>query len=103
MQNVLEKFNIGFFNEIYGADKFKSKEDMFEKIIRERGLKKKEVVYVGDRPIDVDLAREIGCYSVIVSNESSWSYPEHILKANPDFVIEDMSDLGKVIKYLDSF
>ncbi len=99
---ALKRFGIKFFKEIYGSNGYLRKHEMFKRVIRKYKVKPREIVYVGDRAIDVELARKIGCYSVIVCNKASWSYPSEILKAKPDFVIADLGKLKKIVSYLDS-
>ena len=101
IRKVLSNLKVDFFDEVYGADKFKSKEDKFRKIIKKDRLKPSEVVYVGDKPVDVLLARDIGCICVAISQKASWSSRKELLDANPDFLINDLKELEKIVK-LDS-
>ena len=98
VRKVLKMNGIRLFSEVYGAEEFDKKQDMFRKIINKSGLKPHEIVYVGDRPIDAKLARKMGCYSILISNKISWSSREDILKSRPDFIVGDISEISNIIK-----
>lgn len=100
IEKVLSNLKIDFFDEVYGSDKFESKEKKLKKIISKRKLKVDEVVYVGDRPIDVELTRKVGCICVAISGKASWSSRDELLKEEPDFLISNLGDLKKIIKKL---
>lgn len=100
IKTVLADLNADYFNEVFGADDFKSKFQEFNKIIKKYKLKPREIVYVGDRVIDVKLARKVGCYSVIVSNKSSWSPRKELIRARPDFIIGDLGKVEKIVRGL---
>ncbi len=98
IKDILRNLKIEFFDEIYGADSFRNKEEKLREIIKKEKLKRLEVIYVGDRPIDVILARKIGCVSVAISQKASWSSREELINAEPDFLISDLSELKKVVE-----
>ena len=85
IKRVLKNLKIDFFDEIYGADKFKNKYDKFKKILEKYNLKPFQVIYVGDRPVDILLAKKVGCISVAISHKASWSKKKELLKAEPNF------------------
>ena len=106
ISNSIEEFinhvlaNLGasdIFAEIHGANTIIDKASELKSVIRKAGLKPEEVVYVGDRPIDVKLAKNVGAHSIAVSNKASWSPKKDVLKEKPDFVIKDLGELKKVI------
>lgn len=101
IQNVLKNWDEDLFDEVYGADKFNSKKEMFSKFIRKYKIQPREIVYVGDRVNDVQLAQSVGCISVSISGEAAWSDYEDIKTAEPDFIIKDWRGLIRVIKELD--
>src|SRR3989344_146660 len=96
---TLKKNKINFFSEIYGANRFKKKIVFMREIIKKKNLNLREVLYVGDRPIDAELSRKIGCYCVLV-NEVSWSSRRDIINSGADFVIEDLSNLNAIVNEL---
>ena len=93
---------VDFFDEVYGANNIKDKEHCLRKILRKYKLKPEEMVYVGDRPVDVKVARKVGCIAVVVSNRCSWSTRESLLKGEPDIIVSDLGELKKVVKKLNS-
>ena len=93
---------VDFFDEVYGANNFKNKEHCLNKILRKYKLKPEEMVYVGDRPVDVRVAKKVGCFSVVVSNRCSWSNRENLLKEEPDVIVGDLGKLKRVVKKLNS-
>jgi HAD superfamily hydrolase (TIGR01549 family) len=99
-EKLLEKSKIDFFDEILGQEDFSSKEKYLKNLIRKNKIKANEIIYVGDRPLDVILARKIGCLSVIVCHKASWSSREAILESKPDIVITKIEDIVKIIRKL---
>jgi len=102
IEKSLNYLHANFFDGVYGADSFKNKVWMINKLCKKYKLSKSEVVYVGDKDIDVDIARGVGCYSVIISNKSSWSLRKDVLKKKPDYLLTDLSKLNEVINEINS-
>ncbi len=98
---VLKNLNANFFEEIHGADSIIDKLSELKLIMRKELLKPEEIVYIGDRPVDVRLAKAAGCISVAISNKVSWSSKKEIIMTEPDFLIADLSELKRVIKQMD--
>lgn len=95
----IEKLKIkGLFEEVYGADKFKSKEVILRKLFKKYKIKPHQAMYIGDRFSDVDYARSTGCISVAIHNKCSWSNLSDVLKEKPDFIISDFEGLKKVVE-----
>ena len=90
----------GLFKGIYGAEKFKTKDLMLEKLFRKMGIKPSEAIYVGDRFSDVEFARDAGCVAVAIHNKCAWSSLKDIKKEKPDFIIKDFGELKKVVRGL---
>ncbi len=89
------------FNEIHGAEGFKTKDLFMKKLFKEYNLKPHEVIYVGDRFSDIEYSRKAGCWAVAIHNKYSWSTKKVILSEHPDFIIKDFAGLKQVIKKLD--
>lgn len=98
---VLENSKVDFFDEVYGADKFKDKPSKLKQLIKKYKLKPNQVIYIGDKSIDVDIARKVKCISVSIIHKASWSPKEEVLARNPDFAIADLMQLKKVISKFD--
>jgi phosphoglycolate phosphatase len=100
IERILEKIEVNFFDGVYGADHFTDKIHAIRNLCKKYKLSPKEIIYVGDKDEDVLVAREIGCYSVIVCNKIAWSSKEEVEKMKPDFMIKDLSGLHRVIQHI---
>ena len=86
-----------YFSAIYSADDFDDKAKFIKQYLRKNNLKKEQCLYIGDRVADVEVAREIGIKSVIISNKCSWNSRQDILKSKPDFILSDLRDIKKLL------
>lgn len=85
------------FKEIYGAEDFTDKAEFIKNYLEENKIRKRDCYYIGDRAVDVKIARKAGCKSVIVSGKCAWDSRKEILKEKPDFIIDDLKDLKKIV------
>lgn len=70
--NVLKTHKIRkYFRKLFYAENFSSKEDALKKISEKYKVKISDIVYVGDRKMDVKVARNVGC-RIIVPLDCSW-------------------------------
>jgi len=60
----------GYFNKIFYAENFSTKENAIRAIAREYKIKAKEVIYVADKVSDVKIAKNAGCRIFIVLAKS---------------------------------
>lgn len=102
IEQSLNYLNGNFFNGVYGSDKFENKVQMINKLRRRYNLEKNEIMYVGDKDIDVDVARGAGVYSIVVSNKSSWSPRKDVVIKKPDYLLTDLSKILDVIRQINS-
>ncbi|MBS3081717.1 HAD hydrolase-like protein [Candidatus Pacearchaeota archaeon] len=102
IQKSLNFLKANFFEKVYGADQFKNKVTMINSLRKKYRLSPSEIIYVGDKDKDVDVARDVGCHSVIISNKSSWSLREDIIKKKPDYLLTDLGKLPLVIAQLNA-
>lgn len=86
------------FDEIYGAEDFTDKTDFIKNYIIKNKIKKEQVIYIGDRVADVKLAKKIGCKSVIVTGKCAWNSKKDVMKAKPDYVLDDIKDVSRLIE-----
>lgn len=100
VKDGLKKINADFFDEVYGAEDFKNKDQMFAKLMKDRGIKPNQLVYVGDRPVDTELAKRVGCISIIVANKHSWASREEIILSDPDYVVPSLEEIPELINKL---
>ncbi len=98
IEKTLGYLRADFFDEIHGSDRFTNKVNAIRLLCRKYRVSPNEVVYVADKAIDVRIARDVGCYSVIVSNKSSWSKHTDIVKEKPDYIIGNLGKLPLVIE-----
>jgi len=91
----LKKHNLKFAM-VMGAEKFSSKQDAFRVLFRKFKIKPEEAVYIADRAQDVDIARETGCKSAVISNRCSWSPLNEIKRKEPDYIINNLTALNKL-------
>ncbi len=102
IEKSLDFLKANFFEGVYGADKFENKVIMIDSLHRKYGLLPEEIIYVGDKDVDVDVARDVGCYSVIIAGKSAWSSRADILKKKPDYALTDLGKLSEVIAQLNA-
>ncbi len=98
IEKTLNYLRADFFDKVCGSDKFTTKVSMIKSLCKKYGVLPNETVYVADKVIDATIAREVGCYGVIVSNKTSWSTHSEIVKAKPDYIIGDLGKLFLVIE-----
>lgn len=92
----LKKHNLNFL-EVLGSDKFSSKQQAFRMLFRKFKVKPSESIYIADRAEDVDVARDAGCKSAIISNKCSWSSLSEIKKKKPDCILRDLIEARDLI------
>lgn len=95
---ILKHFKLrSCFKEVYGAEDFTNKTEFIKDYLKKNKLKRENCYYIGDRASDVKIAKKSGCKSVIISGKCSWDSRKEILKEKPDFVMDDMKELKKII------
>jgi HAD superfamily hydrolase (TIGR01549 family) len=98
LKSSTKRLNIDhFFKDILGDEDFKDKSDGIKKMLKKYRISPKQAVYIGDRYSDVIYGKKAGVVTIAVSNKYSWSSRSDLLKQNPDFIINDLSDLKKII------
>ncbi len=104
VEKTLNFLNANFFDGVYGSDKFSpnNKAWVIDKLRKKYGLSRDEIVYVGDKDIDVDVARAAGVYSTVVSNRSSWSPRKAVVLKRPDYLLTDLGKVSNVIRQINS-
>lgn len=91
----LKKQNLKF-SVVMGSEQFSSKQDAFKKLFKRFKVKPKEAVYIADRSQDIDIARDIGCKSAIISNRCSWSSLNEIKRKKPDYILKSLTEIKKL-------
>ncbi|MPM12570.1 Pyrophosphatase PpaX [bioreactor metagenome] len=98
MDNIAEflrRNNLELFDHIYSANNLFGKDKSINKFINQFGLKKDEILYVGDEMRDIDACKRVGVKIVAVT----WGYdPLSLLKSgNPDYIAETPEDIRKAV------
>jgi phosphoglycolate phosphatase len=91
---ILEEMNLAkYFRLIYGGNSFEKKKPDpagTNAILREFGVKPREVLFVGDSEVDVQTARNAGTWAATVN----FGFGTHDRSAHPpDIYLERMTDL----------
>ena len=102
IEKALNFLRANFFDGVYGADKFENKVQMINKLCKKYKLSKSEIMYIGDKDVDVDVARGAGVYSTIISGKAAWSSRKDVIKKKPDYTLTDLSKVSGVISQIDS-
>jgi HAD superfamily hydrolase (TIGR01549 family) len=95
---VLKNNKIDYFDEIYGGDKFGSKDKFIKSYIKKNHLKKGEVVYIGDMIKDVEVAKKAGVTEIAIAHKISWNSEKELLRAGPDYLITNLRDVEKLVR-----
>lgn len=90
------------FHKIYGADKFKTKDQLLKKLFKKYKIKPKQAAYIGDRFSDIEYAQSAHCHSIAIHNPCAWSTKKEILSENPDYIIKDFEDLKNLVEKINS-
>lgn len=92
IENILEHFHLKkYFSTIKAYEKFKTKENHLLEIMKEENTDK--LIFVGDRYIDFEAAKNTGNISIGVSHGFG---KEELKKA--DYVVENPCDIVKIIE-----
>lgn len=85
-----------YFVEVYGGVEIFGKASMFHQLLRENGLKAKEVISVGDEVRDIEAAQTVGIRSVAVT----WGFArlQDLQKFKPTKVAYAPDELIRVIE-----
>lgn len=92
----LSNNDIEFFDFIYSGISSFGKDKVLKKMLRERSLKKEEVIYIGDEIRDIVAAKKVGIASVAVTwginTKEAFSTEKH----KPSFVVNNPKELGSL-------
>ena len=93
----LEHNNLAeIFYYIYSGSTIFGKDKVINRFIRQESIDVKDVVYVGDETRDIESAKK----SRVIAIAVSWGFntKEVLMKQNPDYLIEQPSDLIDIVK-----
>jgi len=85
-----------FFEFVYCEKNIFGKEKAIRHMLTDRGLKKTEIVYIGDEVRDIEAARKAGVKIISVS----WGFnsKENLQKYQPDFLAGTAGDIEEYLK-----
>ena len=91
----LDKYQLDFFECVYGNAKYLKKEKVINKLLRKYKLNKDEVIYIGDETRDIISCKRIDMKVVSVT----WGFDdkEMLESENPNFVAEFPKDIKKYV------
>ena len=95
VQEFLHSNNLDQFDFFYTVKKIFSKDKTISKIIKEMGLEKSNVFFVGDEVRDIEAGKKARIKTIAVS----WGYntKEALARENPDYLIDSPEELEKII------
>jgi phosphoglycolate phosphatase len=99
VENFNESHNLdGVFDFVHSEKNLFGKHHAIRKVIRKRGLKHSEVLYVGDEARDVEACKKahIRCLAVEWGFNSKYALDEH----EADYIVDSPDELLMKIKYL---
>ena len=96
----LRKLGINqFFNAVLVSEEAgwrKPHMKIFEETLRRLGLRREEVVYVGDSPLeDIKGAKDVGMKTIFVPSQFYSTENLYESKQQPDFIVDDVCELYK--------
>lgn len=96
VKQILKNNKIDCFDFISEKSKLFGKDKHLSKILKNKRLNKKNVIYIGDEIRDIDAAHKIGIPIISVT----WGYNDktELIKNNPDFLAENPSDIIKIVE-----
>lgn len=100
VNSFLLKNNLNYFDFIYSGTNIFGKSKLFSRLMREKKITNKDLIYVGDEVRDIDAA--IKSKIKIVSVSWGFNSKEILEKNNPDFVISTPQDLLETIKRINN-
>jgi phosphoglycolate phosphatase len=95
---LLEKNNCNHFHFIRSAKHIFGKAKALNKVIKQHGLDKNQVFYIGDEVRDIDAAQQCGIKSIAVS----WGFNKKslLLSSEPDLLVDNMHELQEKLVLL---
>lgn len=87
--------DLSMFDFIYTASNIFGKEKALRKLLKERGISKDEVLYIGDELRDAEACMNSGIACVMVT----WGYDaeELLLRGKPNFLIHEPKELYQIL------
>ncbi|WP_106769105.1 HAD-IA family hydrolase [Paenibacillus faecalis] len=95
IQKFLGAHNSQMFDFVYTASSIFGKEKALRKLLKERGISKDEVLYIGDELRDAEACRNLGIACVMVT----WGYDaeELLTEGKPTYIIHEPEELFGIV------
>ncbi|WP_422659575.1 HAD-IA family hydrolase [Paenibacillus sp. EC2-1] len=95
IQKFLGIHDISIFDFIYTASNIFGKEKALRKLLKERGISKDEVLYIGDELRDAEACMNSGIACAMVT----WGYDaeELLLQGKPNFLVHEPKELYHIL------
>jgi phosphoglycolate phosphatase len=96
IEKFLKKNNLSLFDGIYSSKGLFGKPAAINKYMVKHGVRRDEVIYVGDELRDIKACRKAGIRIIAVT----WGFdpPELLTKGNPDYILNSSEEVFKLIK-----
>ncbi|MDP7141546.1 MAG: HAD-IA family hydrolase [Candidatus Woesearchaeota archaeon] len=93
---MLRREKITCVKFVFSSSSLFGKDIVLRKILKKRGLKNDEIVYVGDELRDIRACKRVGVKVIAVS----WGFNSKslLMKGNPDFIAEKPEDILSIVK-----
>jgi len=85
-----------YFDQILGADNFKSKVSAFHTLFKELKVSPEETIYIGDKISDYLIAKEVKC-NLLLTHSCSWDKDKISKAPYNEFLIEDLRGIVKIV------
>lgn len=94
IRDFLHRNDIDFINDVICSGNLHGKAKDINKLLRKRGLKKDEIIYVGDESRDIAASRKTGVRVIWVS----WGYDHinNVAKLMPDYTANAPDEILKI-------
>ncbi|MHB8062694.1 MAG: HAD-IA family hydrolase [Ruminiclostridium sp.] len=98
INTFLNANELDFFDNIQSSKGLFGKHITIGKLISKLGVKKEQVIYIGDEQRDVEACKKIGIKVISVL----WGFDslDLIEKSNPDFIVANPKEIVEIIKIL---
>lgn len=98
IRKFLSNNNLNYFDSVYSSSNLFGKDKAISSFIRKQHLIKEELIYIGDEHRDI-VASKANKIKVIAVSWGADSL-EILSKSNPDFIVEQPSQIAEIIKAL---
>lgn len=82
--------------ELDSSMKTRNKEERLQNYIKSNTFKKSEIIIIGDSPEEVEIGQNTRVTTVAITN--GYYSTKRLKKSNPDFLIDDLKELIKIVK-----